>query len=595
MEDKNEKYNTKKPKAKAASVALGAAVALSLGTGAVAYATSIAIDPVPPAWEPSNTNTNNVNETELPGPIDPGPGCYEPVGVKVSFDPQEHGTLVKSESEVGRVYWEGDKLYAPQVEAEEGWELVGWYTEPECVNEWDFENDTLKDDTTLYAKWVETSSKVEDPDDSIKVPEIPDEPVIPTEPETPITPVEPDVPTVDPTPGMDDVPVVCNVSFNFQGHGGIKQSDTPQVTRIYWVGDRVEDPEIEIPEGWYFQGWYKEADCTNKWDFENDKLTGDTTLYAKWVQASESEPMVVINKTRTDETANTGFIKINGASISNGEAVSVPESGDLEVSWTPAKSDSTTLSLVKSVKVNGNEQVASNVDKSGWTELNTELARRTGNSSARMVTMDKILAATQKFNVSAASVTSTSSVNAADAKLADANEVKSVDVEFQDVTPVYRLYNMVTSEHLFTTNKDEYDYWMEQSKQDNDFWLCEGIDWLAPKNYNSSTTEKVYRLYNAGLGALQRVSHYYTPDVDEVNALVADYGWVVETDTAFLSDISSLAEPIYTCYNENLSSAHHYTSSKGEWEALVNHGWDLERSKNGNSGFFGAAMSATVN
>lgn len=67
---------------------------------------------------------------------------------------------------------------------------------------------------------------------------------------------------------------------------------------IYWM-DIVTDGKIEVmpPEpvqyGWDFGGWYKEKECQNAWDFENDvvptpefdeqgRCTNPTTLYAKW-------------------------------------------------------------------------------------------------------------------------------------------------------------------------------------------------------------------------------------------------------------------------------------------------------------------------
>jgi|GEM_PF-4013941 len=34
--------------------------------------------------------------------------------------------------------------------------------------------------------------------------------------------------------------------------------------------------------GYDFEGWYKEAACTNVWNFASDKVTADTTLFAKW-------------------------------------------------------------------------------------------------------------------------------------------------------------------------------------------------------------------------------------------------------------------------------------------------------------------------
>lgn len=43
-----------------------------------------------------------------------------------------------------------------------------------------------------------------------------------------------------------------------------------------------------------FGGWYKESRCEHEWDFDNDKVTGDITLYAKWTC---DEPLVVTGGT----------------------------------------------------------------------------------------------------------------------------------------------------------------------------------------------------------------------------------------------------------------------------------------------------------
>ena len=40
-----------------------------------------------------------------------------------------------------------------------------------------------------------------------------------------------------------------------------------------------KDPERE---NYLFKGWYKENACENAWDFQNDKATASTFLYAKW-------------------------------------------------------------------------------------------------------------------------------------------------------------------------------------------------------------------------------------------------------------------------------------------------------------------------
>lgn len=66
------------------------------------------------------------------------------------------------------------------------------------------------------------------------------------------------------------------VSFNMQGHGSaISDQDVES-------GGTVEEPSDPSATGYTFGGWYKEAGCTNEWDFDDDKVTEETILYAKW-------------------------------------------------------------------------------------------------------------------------------------------------------------------------------------------------------------------------------------------------------------------------------------------------------------------------
>ncbi len=193
---------------------------------------------------------------------------------------------------------------------------------------------------------------------------------------------------------------------------------------------------------------------------------------------------------------------------------------------------------------------------------NTEYQRRMG-SAGTMTTFENLqsyVAKTHTLDLGTVTVEST------------------VTVTFTKVAPVYRMYNMISSEHLFTTQKAEYDNFVELGKTDQDYWIGEGISWLAPAA-SSTSTAQVYRLYNAGLGALGHSSHYYTSDEAEKTSLVSQYGWADDgTINGFLSGGTTA---IYTCYNEALGSAHHYTSSKTEWQGLDQHGWALEQDKNG--------------
>lgn len=50
------------------------------------------------------------------------------------------------------------------------------------------------------------------------------------------------------------------------------------------------DPERS---GYTFAGWYKDADCTQAWDFSKDVVTADMTLYAKWTKNEGPVPSPV--------------------------------------------------------------------------------------------------------------------------------------------------------------------------------------------------------------------------------------------------------------------------------------------------------------
>ena len=66
------------------------------------------------------------------------------------------------------------------------------------------------------------------------------------------------------------------ISFNANGHGTAPSSQTVA------YGSKVTNPGNLSETGWTFGGWYKEAACTNAWNFNSMTVTGAQTLYAKW-------------------------------------------------------------------------------------------------------------------------------------------------------------------------------------------------------------------------------------------------------------------------------------------------------------------------
>lgn len=68
-----------------------------------------------------------------------------------------------------------------------------------------------------------------------------------------------------------------DVTFNLQGHG------EPIESQSIAEGETVTEPTAPEATGYTFGGWYKEAECTNTWNFSTDVMgTSAITLYAKW-------------------------------------------------------------------------------------------------------------------------------------------------------------------------------------------------------------------------------------------------------------------------------------------------------------------------
>ena len=66
------------------------------------------------------------------------------------------------------------------------------------------------------------------------------------------------------------------VSFNANGHG------TAPVPQSVGYGQLASEPSAPSETGYTFGGWYKEASCTNAWNFANDVIEGNVELFAKW-------------------------------------------------------------------------------------------------------------------------------------------------------------------------------------------------------------------------------------------------------------------------------------------------------------------------
>lgn len=125
-------------------------------------------------------------------------------------------------------------------------------------------------------------------------------------------------------------------------------------------------------------------------------------------------------------------------------------------------------------------------------------------------------------------------------------------------SPMYRLYNPHSGEHLFTTDSNEYAVLPSHG------WVQEGLAWTSP-----SSGEPVYRLYNPYSG-----DHHYTKDANEYASLPA-LGWRQE-GLVFYSDVTR-GVTVYRLFNPNVAiGTHHYTLDANEYAVLPAYGWVQE-------------------
>ncbi|NBI09558.1 hypothetical protein D1641_05915 [Colidextribacter sp. OB.20] len=145
----------------------------------------------------------------------------------VTFDSQDGSAVDSQEIE------KGGKATKPDDPAKDGYTFGGWYREAACENAWDFDNDTVTGNITLYAKWEDSTV------DSEKF----------------------------------------TVTFDSQDGSAV---DSQEIEK----DGKVREPSQPTRTGYTFGGWYREAACETAWDLDNDTVTEDITLYAKWTERS---------------------------------------------------------------------------------------------------------------------------------------------------------------------------------------------------------------------------------------------------------------------------------------------------------------------
>ena len=207
----------------------------------------------------------------------------------------------------------GTRISEPEEPNYEGWFFEGWYKEAETTTPWNFAADTVTGNVTLYAKWSKILSYTVTFDSQGGSPVPPITGIGPgsaiTEPENPtyenfifkgwykeaecLTPWDFNQDTVNNniTLYANWQPVVLNLyTVTFDSQGGSSVDPIQNVN----AGSTILEPEAPKMEGFVFNGWHKEPECINPWDFDSHTVNENTTLYAKWYAISIPETYTVI-------------------------------------------------------------------------------------------------------------------------------------------------------------------------------------------------------------------------------------------------------------------------------------------------------------
>lgn len=160
----------------------------------------------------------------------------------------------------------GETVARPEDPVREGYRLRGWYSDLDLQNPWDFDEDTVEGNMTLYAGWEKEEAPaavVGDEDGGSGG-------------------------SLWWLLGLALLLLVLLILFLLLWAG--------KKTVRFVTGCEVQIPEQKVKKGGSvtrpeeperpgrtFAGWYSDEARTVRWDFENDPVRENLTLYAKWL------------------------------------------------------------------------------------------------------------------------------------------------------------------------------------------------------------------------------------------------------------------------------------------------------------------------
>ena len=191
----------------------------------------------------------------------------------------------------------GSLVEEPTDPTKTGYIFQGWFKDQDYTEIWDFDTDTVTQDTVLYAGWSINPNYLQSvtfriPGREDQIVYIPKGDLIPSS----YAPLDDDgeellwytnaaytteawdfdSDTVTGDLVLYGKTTLCTVSYV------TNCSQTLADSKLY-EGMPIPRPAGLTMDGYTLCGWYTDEDLTNVWDFDNDTLTESITLYAKWL------------------------------------------------------------------------------------------------------------------------------------------------------------------------------------------------------------------------------------------------------------------------------------------------------------------------
>jgi uncharacterized repeat protein (TIGR02543 family) len=114
-------------------------------------------------------------------------------------------------------------------------------------------------------------------------------------------------------------------TVSFESNGG---SDVDAITGVRYEVT-ISAPTEPTKTGYTFGGWFKEEELVNAWNFDEDQVIGEITLYAKWEPTAATSVEILIDALPDVSNLTLGDLDYVEAAEAAYDALTEEEKGDV--------------------------------------------------------------------------------------------------------------------------------------------------------------------------------------------------------------------------------------------------------------------------